>query len=65
MGKSIRKIVQIGECSGVILPKEYLERNDIERGDEIELVFNGIVKIKPIDEDKIRQELGGSEIGNE
>ena len=55
--KIIRKIVQIGECSGIILPNEYLKANGIKRGDRVELFYNENLLVKPIRVDEIEQEL--------
>lgn len=59
MEKSIRKIVQIGDASAVTIPPEYLRKQDLERGDEVNLFFSesGVVLIKPILESDVREEV--------
>ncbi|MCJ7571556.1 MAG: AbrB/MazE/SpoVT family DNA-binding domain-containing protein [Candidatus Thermoplasmatota archaeon] len=46
--RSIRKIVQIGNARGVILPAHWLDYFGLDRGDEIEVITNGNVTITPI-----------------
>ncbi len=55
--KIVRKIVQIGKCSGITLPKEYLEDNNLKRGDRVELIYNGNLLVKSIRVDEIEREL--------
>ena len=44
-----RKIIKIGNTSlGVILPKAWLRYFSLNAGDEIEIVSNGHIVIKPL-----------------
>ncbi len=56
-GKTTRKIVQVGECSGITLPKDFLETHGLKRGDRVELICNDVIVVKPIREDEIEREL--------
>jgi antitoxin component of MazEF toxin-antitoxin module len=58
-GKAIRKIIQIGECDGITIPRKYLETNNLKRGDSVELFFNNIIRVQPLRDDDIRKQLGG------
>lgn len=62
LGKSIRKIVQVGESSGVIIPKEFLEARGLKRGDRVELLFNDVIRIKPVRAEEIERELAEAEL---
>lgn len=57
VGKAVRRIIQVGECSGIILPKEYLTANKLKRGDRVEIVYNSIVRIEPLRDEDIRRKL--------
>lgn len=57
-GKDVRKVVQIGNCQGVTLPKNFLKRHDLELGDQVEIVFNNVLKITPLQDTDIQKELG-------
>lgn len=57
-GKSVRKVVKVGECSGVTLPKEYLDNHNLKVGDHVEVVFNNILKLAPLHDKDIKKELG-------
>jgi antitoxin component of MazEF toxin-antitoxin module len=44
-----RKIIRIGKTSlGVILPKAWLRYFSLQAGDEVEIVSNGQITIKPL-----------------
>jgi len=44
-----RKIVRIGKTSlGVILPKPWLRYFSLDAGDEIEVLSNGSITVKPL-----------------
>ncbi|MBT0160889.1 AbrB/MazE/SpoVT family DNA-binding domain-containing protein [Candidatus Bathyarchaeota archaeon A05DMB-2] len=46
--KENRKIVRIGKTSlGVILPRAWLRYFCLEAGDQVEVISNGVVTIKP------------------
>lgn len=52
--KENRKIVRIGKTSmGIILPKAWLRYFALNAGDQVEVVSNGSVTVKPLT--KIRQ----------
>jgi len=55
--KSIRRIIQVGASSGIVLPKDFLLSCGLKRGDNVELIYNGMVKIKPIHPEELRAEL--------
>ncbi len=57
-GKDLRRVLQIGESTGITLPAEYLKLNNIERGDKVEVVFSGeVVKVQPFNEEEIRKRV--------
>jgi antitoxin component of MazEF toxin-antitoxin module len=61
LGKDVRKIIRVGSSAAVTLPKEYLEAHDLKIGDKVELIFNEILRIEPVDESEIRRKLGKAE----
>ncbi|KXA93912.1 hypothetical protein AKJ66_00445 [candidate division MSBL1 archaeon SCGC-AAA259E22] len=36
--KTVRKVLQIGECTGITLPVTYLRKTGLERGDHVEFL---------------------------
>lgn len=47
--KENRKIVRIGKTSfGIILPRAWLRYFDIAAGDQVEVISNGSVTVKPL-----------------
>jgi antitoxin component of MazEF toxin-antitoxin module len=53
--KENRKIVRIGKTSlGVILPKAWLRYFAIDAGDQVEVVSNGNIVVKPLAKDAER-----------
>lgn len=60
VGKSIRKIVQVGNASAITLPVDFFEKSDLERGDKVEIIFsNNILKIQPLEDEKIEKGIEG------
>jgi len=47
IGVGVRRIVTIGDCVGVILPKEFLVTHGLQAGDEVGLVWNGHLQVIP------------------
>lgn len=58
LGKDIRKIIRVGKSVAVTLPREYLEAHNLKLGDKIELNFNEVLQISPVDEGEIKKKLG-------
>lgn len=56
--KDIRKLIKDGSSTVVTIPPEFLENNNLERGDQIELIYNGVLVVKPLDPEAIELELG-------
>lgn len=47
--KSVRKVLQIGECTGITLPSEYLKQAGIDRGDFVQVTFGeNSAEVEPI-----------------
>jgi len=55
LGKSVRKLVQIGNAVGITLPAEYLKNHNLELGQSMEVCFNDVVMIEPLDLEKVRK----------
>jgi len=50
--KERKKIIKIDQASfGVILPRVWLQYYDLDDKDQIELVSNGVITIKPMEGD--------------
>lgn len=45
-----RKIIQVGDSLAVTLPRDWLERVGLKKGDEVALVYDKVVKIVVVDE---------------
>lgn len=56
-GRAVRKIIQVGECSGITIPKEYLDANDLKRGDRVELVYSETLLLRPVRAGEVAREL--------
>lgn len=64
--KMNRKIVRIGKTSlGVILPRAWLRYFSIGAGDEVEVVTNGHVVVKPTPKTVVMKPNCGGEAQNE
>jgi len=61
--KSIRKIVQVGNSSGITLPVDYFESIELERGDKVETFYDyeGNILIKPISDKEILEKFRNKE----
>ena len=59
-GKVVRKVIGVGECDAVILPREYLKAHNLKRGDHVEVAYNNVIRITPIRPEEIERELRGA-----
>jgi bifunctional DNA-binding transcriptional regulator/antitoxin component of YhaV-PrlF toxin-antitoxin module len=49
--KAERRIIRVGESSyGVVLPIGWLRYHELKNGDKVQVISNGNVEIKPLDE---------------
>ena len=56
--KENRKIIRIGETSlGIILPKAWLCYFSLHAGEEVEIISNGQIIVKPISKNSNKQVL--------
>jgi len=56
LGKTIRKIVKVGNSIGITLPREYLEAHNLKLGESMEICFNKkILRVEPLNLQKIKQ----------
>jgi len=62
LGKDIRKIIRVGGSVAITLPKEYLDAHGLKLGDKMELNFNEVLHVEPVNEAEIRKKLGRPEI---
>lgn len=56
-GKDIRSLVQDGDSVAVTIPPEFLESNNLQLSNKVELVYDDVLLIKPISEKEIEREL--------
>ena len=61
LGKDIRKVLPVGDSLAVTIPKEYVEAHNIKKGDTMEVLFNEILHISPVNLEEIRKKLGSTE----
>jgi len=57
LGKTVRKIVKVGNSFGVTLPRKFLNAHGLKLGDDLELFFNDVVMIQPLDLEKVKKVL--------
>jgi len=55
LGKSVRKLIQIGNSIGVTLPTEYLKAHALKVGSSMEICFNEILRVEPLDLERIKK----------
>ena len=58
LGKAIKKIIQVGHCHAITLPREYLKAHNLKQGDFVEVFFNSIIHVEPLDMNEIKLKLG-------
>jgi len=66
-GKAIKKIIQVGQSLAITIPKEYLKAHKLKQGDRMEVIFNRIIQIEPLNVDEIKSKLekkGSNHNGN-
>ena len=61
MGKTLRKVLKVGNSIGVTLPKQFLTAHGLKLGDNLELLFNDVVMIQPLDLEKVRKAVERSD----
>lgn len=47
VGAGVRRIITIGDCVGVVLPREFLVTHGLRAGDEVGVVWNGDLRVIP------------------
>jgi antitoxin component of MazEF toxin-antitoxin module len=57
LGKSVRKLVKVGNSIGITLPAEYLRAHNLELGGSMEICFDRILHAEPLDLMKIQRAL--------
>jgi bifunctional DNA-binding transcriptional regulator/antitoxin component of YhaV-PrlF toxin-antitoxin module len=50
--KDIRHLVALGSSLALIIPKGWARYNELEKGDPVEVVVNGEIKIRPLKDDE-------------
>jgi len=58
--RDTRKVIDLGKCKGVTLPKEYVEFHKISGKEKLDIVYNRFLIVPPPDatlEEKQRAEL--------
>ncbi len=50
---AIRKIVKVGSSDGVTLPAKDLQRDNIKRGDEVEVIVRPVQKRTNVDDQQV------------
>jgi antitoxin component of MazEF toxin-antitoxin module len=58
LGKDIRKIIRVGGSAAVTLPKEYLKAHNLKLGDKVEMNFNEVLHLEPVNVAEIKRKLG-------
>jgi antitoxin component of MazEF toxin-antitoxin module len=55
LGKSVRKLIKVGNSIGITLPTEYLRAHNLELGGSMEICFDQILYVEPLNMEKIQQ----------
>jgi len=58
LGKDVKKIIQAGASLAITLPKAYLEAHGLKQGDFVEVYFNSVIHIEPLDLNQVKAKLG-------
>lgn len=51
-GVGMRKILKVGGSQAICLPKEFLLSKGLKTGDEVALIWNGGLRVFPVNETK-------------
>ena len=46
--KNSRKILQVGDSKAVVLPPDWLRAMGLKKGESVEVLYNSVVIIKPL-----------------
>ena len=57
-GKDVRKIVQVGRALAITLPRTYLQTHSLQQGDLVEVYFNKVIYIEPLNLNEVKAKLG-------
>jgi antitoxin component of MazEF toxin-antitoxin module len=55
LGKSVRKLVKVGNSIGITLPTEYLKAHNLKVGESMEICFNEILRVEPLNLERIKK----------
>lgn len=58
IGKTIRRILPHGNSVAVTLPHEYIKAHGLKTGDSVEVIYNEILRIEPVNVEKLLDALG-------
>jgi bifunctional DNA-binding transcriptional regulator/antitoxin component of YhaV-PrlF toxin-antitoxin module len=56
-GKSVRKVTNAGASLIISLPKEWADEHGIKKGDKLELVFDDMLYVRPLETAKLSERL--------
>jgi len=55
IGKTVKKLLKIGESAAITLPPDYLKKFNLEPGEDyVEIFYNDLLIIKPLPKRKLQ-----------
>jgi len=55
IGKTVRKIGEISGSYMIFLPKEFIKEHGLKKGDYVEVYFNDMLHIIPVDKKRLEK----------
>jgi antitoxin component of MazEF toxin-antitoxin module len=55
--KDVRKVFKLGQSLAITLPSEYVKRKNIREGDLVEIYFDDLIHIKPVDLNELAERV--------
>jgi antitoxin component of MazEF toxin-antitoxin module len=57
VGKDVRKLFKLGGSLVITLPNEYVKRRSLKEGDLVEIYFDDIVYMRPVNVDEFIEKI--------
>jgi len=55
--KDIRRVFRIGDSLAITLPPEFVKEHGLKGGEKLEVLFDSVLKAKPVRPEEVRKEL--------
>jgi hypothetical protein len=57
-GKDVRRLIKLGDSLVISLPQEYIHHHNLKQGARVEIYYNDVVHLAPLDVHGIKLKLG-------